>query len=309
MIHPFLVMNFFKMPLSMSWVYGAYEKKEKAALLIGEPKIVIAAGSSVHFGVNAQMIGEAFHRPSINYGVMALLDLDYIIYRLKRILKKGDLLIMPLEYEHYLYDSSARLSMQKKYHLLTFDQAFFYNHLSNFQKISTIYKIHPLMFIGSIYEQINVKKGQPSSGSYKIEDINEYGDETSNNPNIISVSKGLSMPKPTEESLVVLGKFHQWCKDRDIKLYLTFPNTAYFKDYELTEINKEIDRFIDVLTQRGLPVMGGPQDAMVPKELMFDTNYHLIKEGINLRTTRLINLMEKTMPNLFLQSSNERKIG
>ena len=43
------------------------------------------------------------------------------------------------------------------------------------------------MFIGSIYEQISVKKSQPSSGSYKVEDINEYGDETSNNPSIISV--------------------------------------------------------------------------------------------------------------------------
>lgn len=109
--------------------------------------------------------------------------------------------------------------------------------------------------------------------------------------------------------MVVLTEFHQWCKDRGIKLYLTFPNTAYFKDYELPEINKEIDSFIGVLTQRGLAVIGRPQDAMVAKELMFDTNYHLIKEGIKLRTGRLINLMKKTMPNLFPLSSNERKIG
>lgn len=120
------------MPFTMNWVQGAYEKKEKMALLIKGPKIIIAAGSSVHFGVSAQMIEEAFQRPSVNYGVMTLLDLDYIIYRLKKVLKEGDILIMPLEYEHYTYDSSAQLSLQKKYYLLTFDHEFFYNYLSNF---------------------------------------------------------------------------------------------------------------------------------------------------------------------------------
>lgn len=162
------------------------------------------------------------------------------------------------------------------------------------------------MFIGSFYEKFTIKKRKPSSGAYKVDDINGYGDETSNNQNMISVSKGLYMPKPTKEALALLKNFQDWCKKRDIKLYLTFPNMAYFDEYELPEINRDIDLFIETLSQQGLSVMGRPQDAMVDKKLMFDTNYHLIKEGIKIRTKNLIALMKKTIPISPSQSFDER---
>jgi hypothetical protein len=87
-IYPIVVLSYFKMPIAMNWVEGSYRIKEKAALAIKKPKIVIAGGSSVHFGVRAKMIEQTFKVPTINFGVMALMELDYILYRLKKTLSQ-----------------------------------------------------------------------------------------------------------------------------------------------------------------------------------------------------------------------------
>ncbi len=295
-LHPFLILNFFKMSVSMNWVQGAYEKKEKAALMIREPKIIIAAGSSVHFGVKAQMIEEALQRPTINYGIMALLDLDYILYRLKKILKPQDIAILPLEYEHYTFNPSKTYSTQRVYYLLTFDQEFFHTSVPFLQKIRTFYRLHPLLFIGSFYEQLRARNAAfQSSGLYKLDDINQYGDETSNHPNMISASPTLIIPKPTQEALIALKEFQDWCQKRGVKFYLTFPNMAYFDIYDSLETTKDINRFIQILEQNNLKVMGHPKDAMVDKELVLDTGYHLTSKGIQIRTARLIELMKETL--------------
>jgi hypothetical protein len=278
----------------MNWVQGAYEKKEAAALAITRPKIIVAAGSSVHFGINAEMIQQALHRPTVNFGVMALLDLDYIINRLQRVLKKNDIVILPLEYEHYSYDPRNSYSSQRVYHLLTFDQYFFQTQVPLIQKICTLYGIHPLMFISSFYEQLRAKSTNfHASGSYHLEKINAFGDETNQNVHTVSVSPGLTMPTTTPESLTLLKDFQAWCHQRSIQLYLTFPNVPYFQEYAQPKMQKSMDHFRETLKQNGFEVIGHPQDAMVDPLLMFDTGYHLTPEGIKKRTMRLIELLKE----------------
>jgi len=155
------------MPVSTSWIHGAYVKKTEAALHIQERKLVLAGGSSVHFGISAESITKALKIQTINYGVMALLDMDYTLYRLKRILKPGDMVILPLEYYHYGFSHAAPYSEQKKYYILTCDHDYFYAEVPFLQKVRLLYSINPLLFLSAFFEKIKSQNNLAEGGQYK----------------------------------------------------------------------------------------------------------------------------------------------
>lgn len=292
--HPFIVLNFFKMPVSMGWVQGAYQKKEAAALAIHEPKILLVAGSSVHFGLNAEMLQKEFHAPVVNFGVMASLDLDYILYRARKVLGQGDVVILPLEYSLYAYDPQKTYGDSRIFHLITFDQDFFLHNVSLMQKIRTFYRINPLMFIGSLYEQIRARsKNFQAGGSYQVNTINQFGDETAKNPHIFKAPPLQDLVPMTPDAVGTLKEFQQWCEKNGVKMYLTFSNGAYFKEYERPSFQKKIQVVLSDLRSHGFEIIGTPIDAMVDPSLMFDTEYHLTPEGILKRTTRFIELLQE----------------
>ncbi len=77
------------------------EQKTNIAARTASPRIVIAGGSNAFYGLSAKRISETFGVRAVNYATHGGLLLDYHLYKLRQILRPGDLLILPLEFEFY----------------------------------------------------------------------------------------------------------------------------------------------------------------------------------------------------------------
>lgn len=307
LLHPFLVLNFFKMPQSTYWIQGAYEKKEKEALKIEGPKLLLVGGSSVHFGLNAEMITKELKIPTINYGVMALIGLDYILYRAKKVLKPRDFVILPLEYYHYNFDPETFYSVQRDYYLLTHDRSYFLDHLSLWKQIKALYAINPTAFIPSFIETIKLKSSNDAdNGMYKVKKINDYGDETSDNKNILKTFSPIHFQAPIKSFIREIKAFRDYCRANNIILLFAFPNIPYFDIYKNDAYKKEFEDLLAALKDLGIPILGTPMDAMLESHYIFDTTDHLIPLGIKKRTEKFIELL-KNQP-YFLSSMKQQSI-
>ena len=83
------------------WVDSLYKYKEYRMSKLDAPRLIIVGGSNVLFGINTEEVEKSTGYKVINFGVHAGMDFDYIYYRLKKNIHKGDIVVMPLEYSYY----------------------------------------------------------------------------------------------------------------------------------------------------------------------------------------------------------------
>ena len=73
------------------------------------PKLVIFAGSNARYSHSCARLSSKLGVPCANLGVAAGMGLDYLLASLDDVLKPGDFVYMPLEYDQYLKGKSERL--------------------------------------------------------------------------------------------------------------------------------------------------------------------------------------------------------
>ena len=89
---------------SSRWSGELVELKRAAAAAHSGPKLVVMAGSSAMFNIRTKRITEATGVPAVNFGTMVPLQLEYMLWNLKRSLTPGDVVYLPLEYELFICD-------------------------------------------------------------------------------------------------------------------------------------------------------------------------------------------------------------
>ncbi len=283
--------------LSSQWVYDAYQKKERIANSINGKKIVVVAGSNVLFGVDSKLLSKAFKLPVVNYGVNAGIELPYILYISKKIIKKGDIVLLPLEYPMYSYKGET--SQQMIDYVLSREPSFFW-------KLSLKEQFYMVWHIGfeRIYHGYFYQGGKPiTEGLYGAHHIDQYGDQNEteigyrtewmqkdilNNYAINAERYGEEF---NENSLgwQYLQFFIDWCHVKGATTifmpstlmqhpnYLKNKKERWFYENIANEIKKEGWRFI-----------GKPYDYMYDKEDYFNTNFHLIDRARKKRTQQMI---------------------
>src|SRR5579863_2071625 len=65
------------------------------------PKLFILAGSNARFSHSCAVIEHELHRPCSNLGITAEAGLDWVIDSAKPMMRRGDLVYMPIEYSLY----------------------------------------------------------------------------------------------------------------------------------------------------------------------------------------------------------------
>ncbi|GEM_PF-1594257 len=88
------------------WLKNTLEKKELISESTTGPRIVIISGSNSLFGISGDVMERKTGMKVVNLALHANLDIDYLVYVLRRNIKKGDIVIAPLEYEYYRRDET-----------------------------------------------------------------------------------------------------------------------------------------------------------------------------------------------------------
>jgi len=161
-------------PNKQVWINDAYEVKDQIMESTDSPRLVIVGGSSPLFGVSAEMMSSQLEIDTINYATHAGLS-TYVLDRAKKRIRSGDTVLMILEYPNFWYDHRLMFEKQtaREDFILAYDREFF-NTLSFIERLN-------MVLVGALDLGTNIKSRiKPYKQRYDAKNINEYGDEISN---------------------------------------------------------------------------------------------------------------------------------
>jgi len=272
-----------------------FEYKEALADSIPTKKILFASGSNNFLGIRAYQIEEAFGIPSVNMAIHAGLRSEYILYRLEKSLNKGDMVILPFEYSNFGYDGEPSITLNK--YLLSYDKKYFKKHYTLTSRLKMLSSISIMDLSNSIIFGIDPEEDATKKADF-LKNINLNGDmlHITEHDSLKTKKPPFKMPIPTNKEtlgLKALKKFRDYCKENDIHLFIAFPNIVEKEEYSHKKYQAYFDHLLSYFKENSIDVIGAPEDAMYPKYLFFDSEYHLISKGSDLRTAKFIKLMKQ----------------
>ena len=294
-------------PVSKSrWIADIYQLKEQAAFAVSGEKVVFVSGSNIVFGLDSQKLAKSWNLPVINFGVHGGLGVAYILERSKRVLKAGDIAILPLEYNYYQEDGVVSETLI--IHAFSDDMDYFQS-LSLVDKArfvaKTRFKILKKGFKASLRNDAVSQHGKPNDnsnmGEYRVENMNAYGDQVNLEPEKISFKdrekvRKINKPKPlrsggsvpSDYSSDVLRNYISWAKENEICLIFMPPNYMYFDEYRRPVYRTFFEDIRSFFSSNDVAYIGESYDYMFDRSYYFGTIYHLDSLGVEKRTARVL---------------------
>ncbi|HXX80800.1 MAG TPA: hypothetical protein VEI46_04575 [Thermodesulfovibrionales bacterium] len=90
-----------KLPLTTGLTHNYYVKKLAYAAGLESPKVVLFAGSNGLFSYRCESMATILALPCVNASLHAGLSIDVALMGLREYLKRGDIVLLPLEYDQY----------------------------------------------------------------------------------------------------------------------------------------------------------------------------------------------------------------
>jgi hypothetical protein len=293
LLHP-LIIYYFYFPITkeLTWINDLLIEKEALASDIKGNKLVLGGGSGTLYGVRTKDIQDELGITSINLAVHAGLTIDYYLHRLKKSLKKGDIVILPLEYAHFIYDGEIVETMVD--YIMKYDRSYL-NTLNFIKKIKYTSSVSSIS-LGLFLRNYFIRKIY--SSFYNIpNNINFHGDAT-NNIGSDKMNKELKPVKIQQNNFIetegmrAIKDFYIWCKNNNIRCYLTYANTLFFKEYDSIPYRKYFRELQEYFDDHNVLTLGRPYNFFFDKNLFYDTQYHLNQEGMTIRTRQFMKMIE-----------------
>lgn len=276
-----------------------YDRKEQIANAILTSKIIFAGGSNVQYGIRAGLVEEKMGKPAVNFGTHAALPFAYLLERVKKIAKPGDTIVLIPEYEYYFLDPNSLNPTSLRY-LSVCGQDFLKKSLGRYYEL--LLTIPPEILFARIFVDSKKVRSEVQSKVQEHESaFDKYGDRNwiskdrmgDREKRLIASIQPTSLSNPTTSGLepickIELKNFQAWCQDKGVQLFITYPNTVYFDEYNKSNPHKFLVQLQSFYTNNKFKTLMSPGDSMLPREDFFDTVYHLNEEGAFKRTHKLI---------------------
>ena len=267
-----------------------FSKISKDSLLKNSPspRIILVGGSNLSFGIDSQLLKDSLKMNPINTGIHAMLGLMYMINSTKKYIRPGDVIIVSPEYDHYFgkyaYGGNEllRTVMDVSPNNIT--------ELS-FRQWSNILRYLPEYSISKFkFKEYNFKIEKDNV--YLRSSFNKYGD----------VFRHWNLKKEKfQPALIINGNFNpdvisqlinyeKLVKAKGAKLYVTYP---CYQSSSFDNTNDKVKIVERELLKSHLLIIGTPQRYRFDDCLMYNTPYHLTKEGVEIRTRMLIDDIQK----------------
>lgn len=290
-IYASYVLLFYK-DYESTYIYKLYyEKKSNYAKQYNSPRIFFSAGSNVRFGVKTERIEKELDIPTINMALAIGFEPDYMFHMLKNVIKKDDIVIIPMEYQNILLEEYSDTS-RKKY-ILTYDQKYLWS-LSIYDILDTIFSITPEDLFRSLKDHFFLNN---SIYQEQLEYINSNGDQINNVGKILNdTGKRFKLnTKPFEKYLGIqeIIKFNRYCKKNGIKFFMTFPNIMSTRKLYSDKYIKFYNDLMNFYELKGIKYIDTPTGAIFDPKLFYDSVYHMNQKGMDIRTDKLIKIINE----------------
>ncbi|MBK0381864.1 hypothetical protein I5M32_02735 [Pedobacter sp. SD-b] len=259
---------------------GAIIDKHQRLEQIDSNRLILIGGSNLAFGINSPLIEDNLKVNVINMGLHAGLGLAFMLNEVKPSVKKGDLIVLCLEYPLYLDDFEPDIDLisftqhlyppSRNYYHFNLEEMF----LANFAKFKKRFEAQTI-------------KIDPVFNRQKFD---KYGDDIGHLglPGLIELRDKEHIGKlEVDKSARLINQFNSVCKQKGAKLlisYVSYPKSEYKKN------KKAIDDLNQLLHQKieNVPFINKPENYIFDDSLFYDTVYHLNREGRERRTTIFI---------------------
>lgn len=270
-----------------------FAKLEKDELLkkVRSPRLILIGGSNISLSINSQILKDSLDRNPINTGISASIGLAYMLDNTLHYVRPKDIVIVSPEYSQF-YDHLAYGTEDLLRTVLDVAPEEIFK-LRGKQLWKMIKYVPKYAFSKFKLSEYSYEKDNNTIGIYERRSFNQYGDLYRHwglGPKKITP---LEPPSVYDHTVVdLLYEYKQKVEDKGATLYITFPafHKASFENQieEIATIEKE-------LKYKGFVLLGNPERYKMPEDIMFDTPYHLTKEGVDFRTQLLIHDLKKTL--------------
>lgn len=266
----------------------ANRQKDSLLLYTKEPRIIFVGGSNLSFGLNSYMIKDCLSLNPINTAVHASIGAKYMLENTLKYIRKGDIIIIAFEYSHfyrpydYVSDELLRtifdvfpekkkdLSLKQIVNLLQYVPKF------------TLTKFKPT-------EYYNMKE----SDIYSVNSFNKFGDAEAHwNMNKTGYQPSAIQGVFNQNVIRKIRQFEDAVRIKGGIVYITFPS---LDEISFSNSEEKVLLVENKLKENEFKLLGNAEKYIMPKEMMFNTSYHLNKKGVDHRTK------------LFIEDYNARK--
>ncbi|MEO7357971.1 MAG: hypothetical protein ABIY50_10695 [Ignavibacteria bacterium] len=276
---------------------------------VKSPRIIFVGASNIAFGIDSEEIEDAFHIPVINMGLHGNLGFDFILNEVKYNLKKGDIIILAIEFylDEFDYPTiSYLLNVYPQAEQYVERDAYYYKEKLKFEfaKAQLARKRLFNIFFGKI---LNLKEAKLIAESdlnlfdttiYSRNKFNSNGDVISHldKPSLKDIRGRIQIARKDYSGRIdKMNEFAEFSESKGAKVFYTYPcypETEFIRNKgPIMDLDKKLSRELK------MPVIASPTEFIFPDSLFFDTVYHLNKEGRELRTIRMIEILKEKVFN------------
>ncbi len=271
-------------PKASSSLLMAIREKEISLKSVDSPRIVLVGGSNLSFGICSQLIQDSLHLHPINMGIHASIGLIHMMNQASQNIKKGDLVVLIPEYQQY-FGSYAYGSDGEELIRSVFDAQPTDYKLLGFKQWLFVLKSLPKYSLSkyNYKEYFNVEK----SVIYGAQSFNSFGEVDKHwGMSREHFSPFLTIEDPLNVNVfLAIRSFKDQIEAKGGRLVLSFP---CYQDSSFNNSKKQIDLVAQRLQQDSFVVVGSPARYTMPDSLLFNTPYHLTKNGMEYRTKLLV---------------------
>jgi hypothetical protein len=268
-------------------------RKDYLLANVGSPRIIFAGGSNLCFGLDSQAVKDALRLNPINTGLHAGLGLRYMLENTERHIGKGDIVVVVLEYGALHKKYSNYWSKELAHMVFDVD-------LSKLKLLTARQILGVLPFAPEIcFSKLNCRayRDAPESGIYSADSFNEYGDVDKHwgkaKRRFAAYNEmGTALNK---DAIAALRKFRANVEKKGAIIYFSYPG---MQSQSFENQKHEIKQIEEEYKKAGFATLGTPERYAMDDSLMFDTPYHLNKDGVDRRTALLIEDLLETKPQL-----------
>lgn len=277
-----------------SVLYGSFTQKMERAESLDDEKIIVIGGSATNLGFDSKTFEELSGKPCANLAISAGVPLRVYMKAAELCAKKGDSIIMPLEYNYYnegFYDvSEVYVDMVGVDKDLKYEDNFY--HSIEYVSLTFLRSFTRLndCILFTIKDKMNTQ-----NTIYVADSVDEFGDfylhkdrERTYVRSVVDIK--FEYDKGTMCEIV---KFIEKMEQKGVTVYLTYPATDIYriKNYKqyADDAKKAVERYIPAKN-----ILGTPMDFAYEEEFFFDTAYHLQYEYRKEYTKKLFSYYEKT---------------
>lgn len=283
---PFIVLfiGYLVIPVKQNHWMRAYTKKCELLEATESPRIIFVGGSNLVHGLDSEKIKDSLNINVVNSALTIQLGLKFMIDDISTYANEGDIIVFAPEWHHFfncMYGADCYLSIAIK--LSEWSKLYL---LNKDQIISVIKGIPDYILQNIIPQNITEKTLLPTN-------FNEFGDEV----------KHWSIDNKFKSNPgVILNNF-----DKDFGVYfINKLNELQTKctvimippaccDVAMKKWDKQVKEVEEYLEDNGNPFIIDPDSCSFGEEYMYDSDYHLNKKGVDIRTSLVIEALKQVL--------------